>query len=183
MKRHSERLLHAQRRRRAVARLQRYPEPPSILLMCAGNICRSPYAAAVLRKRLNGFLGKQYQIQSAGLMGPGRPSPDEAIQVARSRNIDLTAHRSQIIAAQLVHESELIIVMDQHQARVIRTRFAICRRHICVLGDLDPDPILYRRIEDPIEQSIEVYQRTYERIDRCIDQLVRAVTKQIAGSR
>ena len=183
MQRHSERLLHAQRRRRAVARLQRYPEPPSILLMCAGNICRSPYAAAVLRKRLNGFLGKQYQIQSAGLMGPGRPSPDEAIQVARSRDIDLSAHRSQLITAELVHQADLIIVMDRHQARAIQTRFPIGRRYICLLGELDPDSIPPRRIEDPIEQSIEVYQRTYERIDRCIDQLVRAVTKQIAESR
>lgn len=183
MKRHSERLLHAQRRRWAVARLQRYPEPSSILLICGGNICRSPYAAAALRKRLNGFLGKQYQIQSAGLIGPGRPSPDEAIQVARSRDIDLSAHRSQLITAELVHEADLIIVMDQHQTRVIQTRFPIGRRHVCVLGDLDPGPIPHRRIEDPIEQSIEVYRRTYERIDRCIDQLVRAVTKQIAGSR
>ncbi len=137
----------------------------------------------MLRKRLNGFLGKQYQIQSAGLMGPGRPSPDEAIQVAHSRDIDLSAHRSQLITAELVHEADLIIVMDQHQTRAIQTRFPIGRRHICVLGDLDPDPILHRQIEDPIEQSIEVYQRTYERIDRCIDQLVRSITKQIVGSR
>ncbi len=79
MKRHSERLLHAQRRRRAVARLQRYPEPPSILLVCVGNICRSPYAAAVLRQRLNGFLGKEYQFRSAGFIGPGRPPPPAAI--------------------------------------------------------------------------------------------------------
>ncbi len=183
LKRRCQRILHPPRRRSAVTRLEQYRTPPSILVICAGNICRSPYAAAVLRKYLDGFLGQVPQIQSAGFMDAGRPSPDEAIQAARSRNIHLTAHRSQIISAQLVHESELIIVMDQHQARAIRTRFPIGRRRICVLGDFDPDPILHRRIEDPIEQSVEVYQRAYERIDRCIDQLVRAVTKQIAGSR
>ena len=181
MKRHSERLLHAQRRRRAVARLQRYPEPPSIGLVCVGNICRSPYAAAVLRQRLNGFLGKEYQIQSAGFMGPGRPPPPDAIQVARRRNVDLSAHRSQLITAHCVREAELIIVMDQHQARALRHRFPIGRRQICVLGDLDPEPIVARGIEDPIEQPPEVFRRAYERIDRCIDQLVRAVTGQIAG--
>ncbi len=177
MKRHTERLLHAQRRRRAVARLQRYPEPPSILLVCLGNICRSPYAAAVLRQRLSGFLGKKYQFRSAGFIGPGRPPPPDAIQVARRRSIDLSTHRSQLITAQFVRESELIIVMDQHQARAVRHRFPIGRQQICVLGDLDPEPIVARGIEDPIEQPPEVFQRAYERIDRCVDQLVRAVTK------
>ena len=181
MKRHSERLLHTQRRRRAVARLQRYPEPPAILLVCVGNICRSPYAAAVLRQRLNGFLGKEYQFRSAGFMGPGRPPPADAIQVASRRSVDLSAHRSQLITAHVVRESELIIVMDQHQARAVRERFPIGRRQICVLGDLDPEPIVARGIEDPIEQPEEVFQRAYERIDRCLDQLVRAVTSQIAG--
>ena len=82
-----------------------------------------------------------------------------------------------MITPRLVHEAELIIVMDQHQARAVRHRFPIGRRQICVLGDLDPEPIVARGIEDPIEQPPEVFQRAYERIDRCIDQLVRAVTK------
>ncbi len=177
MKRHSEQLLHAQRRRRATARLQRYPEPPSILLVCVGNICRSPYAAAVLRQRLNGFLGKEYQFRSAGFMGGGQRPPADAIQVASRRNVDLSAHRSQMITAHCVRESELIVVMDQHQANAVRHRFPIGRRQICLLGDLDPEPIVTRGIEDPIEQPPEVFQRAYERIDRCLDQLVRAVTK------
>ena len=181
MRRLSERLLHAQRRRRAVGRLQRYPKPPSILLVCVGNICRSPYAAAVLRQRLNGFLGKEYQFRSAGFIGVGQPPPADAIQVASRRSVDLSGHRSQMITAHCVREAELILVMDQHQARAVRERFPIGRRQICVLGDLDPEPIVARGIEDPIEQSPEVFQRAYERIDRCIDQLVRAVTSQIAG--
>ena len=183
MKRHSERLLHAERRRRAVARLQRYPEPPSILLVCVGNICRSPYAAAVLRQRLNGFLGKEYQIRSAGFIGPGQPPPADAIQVASRRSVDLSAHRSQLITAHCVREAELIIVMDQHQARAVRHRFPIGRRQICVLGDLDPEPIVARGIEDPIEQPPDVFQRAYERIDRCVDQLVRAVTSPATSGR
>ena len=183
LKRRGQRILHPPRRRSAVTRLEQYRTPPSILVVCLGNIIRSPYAAAVLRKYLDRFLGQAPQIQSAGFMGAGRPAPDEAIQAAHIRDFDLSAHRSQLITAELVREADLIIVMDQHQTRAIRTRFPIGRRRICVLGDFDPDPILHRRIEDPIEQSMEAYRRTYERIDRCIDQLVRSITRQIAGSR
>ena len=150
-------------------------------MVCIGNICRSPYAAALLRKRLDGFLRQACQIESAGFIGPGRPPPDDAVQVAASRNVDLSQHRSQMVTPRLIQEAKLIIVMDQHQARAVRHRFPIGRRQICVLGDLDPEPIVARGIEDPIEQSPEVFQRAYERIDRCIDQLVRAVTSQIAG--
>ena len=87
-----------------------------------------------------------------------------------------------MVTPRLIQEAELIIVMDQHQARAIRHRFPIGRQQICVLGDLDPEPIVARGIEDPIDQPPEVFERAYERIDRCIDQLVRAVTSQIAGS-
>lgn len=164
-----------------MAHLRRYPEPPSILLVCVGNICRSPYAAAALRRRLNGFPGKEYQIRSVGFTGVGQPPPLSALRVASDRGIDLSGHRSQMITAQSVRESELILVMDQYQARAVRRRFPVGRRQICVLGDLDPEPIVTRGIEDPIEQPEEVFRRAYERIDRCVDQLVRALTSQIGG--
>ena len=44
-----ERLLHPLRRRRAAEALRRRPRPASVLVVCHGNICRSPFAAAALR--------------------------------------------------------------------------------------------------------------------------------------
>jgi len=43
------------------------------------------------------------------------------------------------------------------------------------LGDLDPEPIETRVIQDPVEQPKNVFERCYSRINRCVSQLVQAV--------
>jgi hypothetical protein len=47
--------------------------------------------------------------------------------------------------------------------------------NVLVLGDLDPEPIATRHIWDPINQRSAVFEETYERIDRCLDVLIRHV--------
>ena len=64
-----DRLLHPLRRRAARADLTRRVAPSSMLVICHGNICRSPFAAAVLRARL---AGTGVCVESAGFFGPGR---------------------------------------------------------------------------------------------------------------
>ena len=173
-----DRLAHSRRRKRAVARLERYGIPRSILIMCTGNICRSPYAAALLRRHLGELMESEDQIQSAGFIGPGRPAPQEAIQVAAAHNVDLSVHRSQLITERLVRGAEVILVMSKEQKRTLRDRFPVGRRAICLLGDLDPGPVDTRDIRDPCTHGPEVFEHTYARLDRCIAEFVRVVTVQ-----
>jgi hypothetical protein len=65
-----DRLLHPLRRRRAIVRLGRQ-RPVSLLLVCHGNVMRSPYAEAVLRRALGA--GSRVRVASAGFIGPDRP--------------------------------------------------------------------------------------------------------------
>jgi hypothetical protein len=46
---------------------------------------------------------------------------------------------------------------------------------VLVLGDLDPEPIETRVIRDPVEQPKEVFELSYSRIERCVEELARAV--------
>lgn len=172
------RLAHPRRRTHAIARLERCGIPQSILAVCVGNICRSPYTAALLRRHLGEFLDSEHQIQSAGFIGPGRPSPDEAIRSAGRRNIDLSGHRSQLITEKLVRGSELIIVVSEEQAHELRNRFPLGRTQICLLGDLDPESIDTRAIQDPFEREPQIFERSFARIDRCVAEFVRAVTRR-----
>ena len=66
---------------------------PSIMLfVCQGNICRSPFAEALLRARLG---DRAIAIGSAGMMPqPGRPTPIFGLEAAAAHGIDLSAHRS-----------------------------------------------------------------------------------------
>jgi protein-tyrosine phosphatase len=175
-----ERLLHSMRRREALDRLRAGPPPRVVLVVCHGNICRSPYAAALLRDELARSAQGAIRVESAGFVGAGRPCPPIAVEVAAARGVDLTNHRSQPIAPAGASVADLIVVMDQIQARAVRGLFHRAIRDVLILGDLDPEPIATRAIQDPVEQPKEVFERSYTRIDRCVHELVQAVADSAA---
>lgn len=66
----------------------------------------------------------------------------------------------------------MIIVMDEEQGEALRRRFSLGRREIFVLGDFDPQSGNARGIRDPMGEDEEVFDATYERIDRCVNELI-----------
>ena len=171
-----DRLLHGGRRRAALAALAGAGRAPaSVLVICNGNIFRSPFAAAALRRALELRGLGRVRIDSAGFAGPGRPTPADAVAAAARRGIDLTSHSSQLVMADVVRAADLIVVMDAMQRRMICERFGRSPRGVVLLGDFDPLPVASRGIEDPVEQGPEVCARAYERIERCVEELAQAL--------
>ncbi len=148
----------------------------TVLFVCHGNICRSPYAAAAMRSRLPKPFQGVIAVDSAGLMGPDRPSPPEAVEVAALRGVDLSRHRSKVLTPAIVGRADLICVMDRMQQRVVCAQYRRRPRSVILLGDLDSRPIRTRAIQDPVEQPKDVFREVYARIDRCIAQLTAALT-------
>ncbi len=140
-----------------------------MLFVCHGNICRSPYAEAVFRRRVRG----RRDATSAGLVGPDRPSPETAREVARERGVDLEDHRSRLVTRASLRQAGLVVVMDPNQALALRRRHGFGAS--LVLGDLDPGSVRRRPIRDPIFQPPELYREVYARIDRCVEGLVGAM--------
>jgi protein-tyrosine phosphatase len=172
-----DRLLHSLHRRRALAALGRRPAPAAILVVCHGNICRSPFAAALLA----GYLAPAgVRVGSAGFLGLNRPCPPEAVTAAAGRGVDLAAHRSRLLTPDAARRADLIVVMDPAQGRAVRERFGRLPRDIVVLGDLDPAPLTRRAIHDPVDQSLEVFEQSYARIERCVVELVQALSARSA---
>lgn len=93
----------------------------SILVVCLGNICRSPLAEAVLRavaleRRLD------VEIASAGTGGYhlGSPADRRAAEVARREGVDLSANRSRQVAADDFARFDLILAMDRSNLEDLR---------------------------------------------------------------
>jgi protein-tyrosine-phosphatase len=70
--------------------------------------------------------------------------------------------------------------MDGDQQRAICRGFGKDRRDVLVLGDLDPLPIDRRAIRDPLNQPRAVFDASYDRIDRCLRELVAALASGLA---
>jgi protein-tyrosine phosphatase len=171
------RLVHGLRRRQAREALRHRSRPATILVVCYGNICRSPFAARLLAVELAAV---GVQVESAGFVSPNRPCPPEAVTAAAQRGVDLSAHRSTLLTPDRARSADLIVVMDPAQGHVICDRFGRWPRDILVLGDLDPEPLVTPAIRDPVDQDIAVFEETYARIERCVRELTQALCWQPA---
>jgi protein-tyrosine-phosphatase len=169
-----DQLLHASRRREALTALAARRPPTFVLVMCNGNLFRSPFAAAVLQRELKRSGMETVRVESAGFAVHGRPSPPHAIAAAARRGVDLMGHSSQLVIAGLARAADFIVVMDSMQHRTVCERFGRPARDVLLLGDFDPAPVMSRAIEDPVEQGPEVCDRAYARIERCVVELARA---------
>jgi protein-tyrosine-phosphatase len=173
-----DRLLHARRRAAATA-LLRKSDVTSILFVCYGNVCRSPYAAAAFARALDSRAGVSVQVASAGFIKPGRVPPETALAAVQRRGLDVSTHRSRLLTPEIIRAASVVVVMAADQAAGIRARYGsgVC---LLVLGDLDPLPVATRTITDPWGCTADVFDQVFDRIDRCIGELVRLVDE---GSR
>ncbi|HEV7596320.1 MAG TPA: hypothetical protein VGO33_15085 [Gemmatimonadaceae bacterium] len=165
-----DRLLHGRRHWAALARVAEIRRPRAILVVCHGNICRSPYLQAVLQRAL-----PDIAVSSAGFSGQDRPVPEAALAVSARRGFDLRRFRSQQISANSVRKSDLVIVMDPDQARLVRSWFRVSRARLVIAGDLDPKPSPTRAILDPWRRPVAAFESSFDRLDRCAESLVSAL--------
>lgn len=168
-----DRLLHRRRFASARRSILELGQVRSILVVCYGNVCRSPYLEAVLRRDL-----PNVAVNSAGFVGPGRPVPPHSLAVAGSRGLDLSNFRSRPIGRMPVGETDLVIVMDSNQARQIMRSFRVWPSRVVVAGDLDPLPAPTRAIQDPWGEPKERFVSSFDRLDRCAATLVRLLQRR-----
>lgn len=168
-----DRALHSLRRRQAARRL-RGRLPASVIFVCHGNICRSPFAAALFDRLAREQLPARVATSSLGFIGPGRRPPPAALAAATRRGLNISAHRSRLVTPKAIRAAGLTVVMSGEQAHMIR-RLADPGAKVLVLGDLDPSPISARTIIDPWGASDAVFDESYARIDRCVRELVRLI--------
>ncbi len=167
--------LHGRRRRAAIERLQTLPGSPHVLFVCHGNVCRSPYAEYAFARLLGAANDERERISSAGFIGAGRGSPEVAKAVAAARGLDLDGHVSAPLDLERTRRAEVVVVMEPRQRRAFRDLHGRTGQFILILGDLDPEPIVWRRIRDPWGHDREYFERIFERIDRCLGTMAAAL--------
>ena len=96
----------------------------SVLVVCTGNICRSPTAEAVLRHRVDERgLAQRIRIASAGTHDyhVGQCPDRRAIKHASKRGYDLAALRASQVTREDFHEHDYILAMDRGHLRILKT--------------------------------------------------------------
>lgn len=94
----------------------------SILVVCTGNVCRSPIAEGLLRNALERRFGSGAPgVSSAGTQGwDGSPAMPESIEAAREREIDISGHVARRLSVRMVLDADLILAMAaEHRTQII----------------------------------------------------------------
>ena len=96
----------------------------SILVVCSGNICRSPIAEGFLRAALRSRFGDGAPtVSSAGTMGlEGSAATPEAVEAARELGSDISGHRARRVAAPMANQADLLLCMaTAHREQLARS--------------------------------------------------------------
>lgn len=129
-----------------------------LLVVCTGNICRSPVGAALLAQALPG-----HRIASAGLGAlVGHPADATAAWLAEADGLDLSAHRARQIDAEMVRQADLILVMSEGQRLALAERFPFVTGKTMRFGRwLPSDAGTGADIPDPYRRNEEVFVRVH----------------------
>ncbi len=142
----------------------RHPLFGRILIVCAGNLCRSPLAEALLRARLSAA-GRITEVGSAGLIAALGHPPDELTEaVARHHGLDLSAHRSRPLEPEMIRRADLVLTMEQDQRRQMLSLTPLAAGKLYLLGHWTGS-----EIADPYLQDWPAHERAYAQIAAAVD--------------
>lgn len=134
----------------------------SILVVCVGNICRSPMAESILHHQLQ---EQGFTVSSAGLGALIDHAMDKtALKVLRDNGYDWSNHKARQITPKLISNNDLILVMEKKHLNAVSEMAPQARGKTFLLTHwLDK-----ANIADPYRLSEDFFQHTYQQInDSC----------------
>lgn len=151
-----------------------HPDPQRILVVCYGNICRSPLGEALLRRELvRARLTPPWVASSAGVGAlDGNRAASGTLRVASQRGLSLEQHRARMLSAEMAREADVVVALDEYvEDQILR-----------IAGDI---PVRVWPVADPYGGPQEGYERAFRElethVERFVAELLAAGNADVAG--
>ena len=167
------------RRRFGFARSSTMPSCPAaaIVVICHGNILRSAYAEALLKRPAVSACLPGLRVSSAGIHAlPGKSADPRGVRVAREHGLDLSGHRATQLDAKVVAAADLLVVMDYLNEAEVVSRYPEASSKVVLLGSFDAGFPVNPVIPDPFSGDLEAVRSSYGRVAAGIEGLVRTLS-------
>jgi len=144
-----------------------------ILMVCLGNICRSPLAEGILKSKLD---TTQFQVDSAGTGGwhVGSPPDPRSVTVARQHGLDITDQRGKKFSPYDFETYDHIFVMDNsnyrdvvHQAQSNSEK----QKVQLILDEIFPGENV--DVPDPYYGGDQGFENVFQMLDEACENIVR----------
>lgn len=129
-----------------------------VLTVCTGNVCRSPFAEALLAERIG---ERGVRVSSAGMRAlVGQPATPETRQVAEEAGVAperIDAHRARLVTEPLLAEPDLILgLAREHRHGIVdlapqRLRQTFTLRELARLARMAQDDELAEAVADAVD--------------------------------
>ncbi|MFP0970369.1 low molecular weight protein-tyrosine-phosphatase [Acinetobacter baumannii] len=130
----------------------------NILVVCIGNICRSPMAEYFLKQQ-----HPQLNIESAGISGLVGHQADNKAQLCMQRlGIDMQPHVARKLSAEHLKKADLILVMSHNQQKHIEQTWPFAKGKIYRLGHWQN-----KNVPDPYQHDQAFFDETCQLIQQC----------------
>jgi protein-tyrosine-phosphatase len=138
-----------------------------VVLVCTGNICRSPLAEALLQAALKERGVEGVTVSSAGTGAwDGAPASEGAYLVGLERGLDLSGHRARLLTREVVDQADLILTMARHHRARVQELGGEGR--VYVLGEYAGRSPEEGEVSDPFGGDLDVYRRTCEELEQLV---------------
>lgn len=128
-----------------------------ILVVCVGNICRSPTAERLLKR-----YHPELSVSSAGLGAlVGKSADAGAVEVAGRHNLSLEGHLARQVSGRLCREHDLILAMEKRHITTLCEMAPEMRGKVMLFGHWDAG----REIPDPYRKSRDAFEAVYSMLD------------------
>jgi protein-tyrosine phosphatase len=161
-------------RGRAIANPPLPANPRSLLFVCLGNICRSPFAAAIAARRAQELSMSSRAYASAGLRARTKEPPREAKSAAGRFGVSLDAHEASQMTRELAASHDMIVVMESSHRDTLHAEYPATHGRVYLLSLFDRHATGLDRynIADPFAAPPAAYEACYCRIDRAVSALL-----------
>lgn len=168
------------------------PARLQVLMVCTGNICRSPIAEGVLRAKLQqAGLGAQVVVESAGTHGfhKGTAADPRAVAQAGLRGYRLAGMRSRPVVVADFSRFDLLLAMDRSNLATLRERCPPAQHHrlhlllpFVALAQGQALPAGSEDVPDPYYGSVAGFDQVLDLIEPACDGLVQDIAKRLQTS-
>ncbi|KGY13321.1 phosphotyrosine protein phosphatase [Vibrio tubiashii] len=136
----------------------------NILIVCSGNICRSPIAHALFEKHMPSL-----NIDSAGVFVDrhqlsGVHPVTNSQSVAKQNGLDISRLQAQQLTPELVSQHDLILVMTHEHIEQVAQVSQGARAKTLLIGQW----IGVGEVHDPIGQEMEVFEQCFSVLERAV---------------
>jgi protein-tyrosine phosphatase len=136
----------------------------NILIVCVGNICRSPMGEALFVERLKSKSSK-IMVSSAGLGALiDRPADKLAQELMLQKGLDISSHRARQISPEILFDTDIIFTMTSGQQTQLECNLPSIRGRVHRIGNWGgydvPDP--YQRPKEAFEQALTLIEQGVE---------------------